>query len=116
MNEKDVDTKFLYLIDGFGIVTIKLTTLGMYGSSGWPDRLCILPGGHTVWVELKRPGGKASALQTKRQQTLKDLGHAVGTFDDAYAAARFVGFELRKCRRRRVRRLEQREGSGMGTP
>lgn len=44
------------------------------GLRGWPDRLVLLPGGRAGWVELKRPGGRPSALQLARVQRLQVLG------------------------------------------
>lgn len=47
------------------------------GSAGVPDRIAILPGGHTVFVELKAPGGELSPLQKQWLQKLEKLGHQV---------------------------------------
>lgn len=91
--EKDIDRKFCDLIKGFA-TTIKQSTLGRYGSNGYPDRLVLLPQGRVIWVELKKPGGKLTALQLRRHEELKAIGHVVGTFDDALEAARFVGIYL----------------------
>lgn len=40
------------------------------------DRLVILPGGRTVYAELKRPkGGRLSAHQEEMLRRLRELGH-----------------------------------------
>ena len=39
--------------------------------------LCILPGGHVCWVELKRPDGSASGPQRWRAVQLRRLGQRV---------------------------------------
>lgn len=45
---------------------------------GWPDRICLLPGGRLVFVELKRPhGGQFEPLQQRIHTKLRDLGFAV---------------------------------------
>lgn len=43
--------------------------------AGYPDRVCLLPGGVSLWVELKRKGGRLSALQRARLAELAGLGH-----------------------------------------
>lgn len=46
------------------------------GENGVPDRICILPGGKIIFIELKRPGRKdgMSARQKKIFRVLKALG------------------------------------------
>ncbi len=55
------------------------------GRVGVPDRICILPGGKIVFVELKRPGLKdgRSPAQKKVFQILTRLGCEVWRIDDA---------------------------------
>lgn len=46
------------------------------GENGVPDRICILPGGKIIFIELKRPGRNdgMSARQKKIFRILKALG------------------------------------------
>lgn len=46
------------------------------GETGVPDRICVLPAGRIVFVELKRPGRKdgLSPRQKKMFRVLKALG------------------------------------------
>lgn len=44
------------------------------GNTGVPDRLVCLPGGRVVFVELKTPGKKPTALQLSQQRKLAELG------------------------------------------
>jgi len=45
---------------------------------GWPDRILLLPGGVSVWVETKRPvGGRLSASQLLAHEVLRRLGQRV---------------------------------------
>jgi hypothetical protein len=46
------------------------------GATGVPDRICILPGGHVIFIELKRPGRKdgLSERQKKIARVLEGLG------------------------------------------
>ena len=50
-------------------------------STGYPDRLCLLPGGIVFWVELKSGGKKLRPLQECRHETLRVLGQKVFTCD-----------------------------------
>lgn len=56
-----------------GGVAIKLMMM-----RGWPDRLCLLPGGTVIFIEFKRPvGGKFEPLQERRHLWLCKLGFPV---------------------------------------
>lgn len=45
---------------------------------GWPDRIVLLPRGHLIWAELKRPvGGRLSDAQRVAHEELKRLGQYV---------------------------------------
>lgn len=46
------------------------------GRKGAPDRLVLLPG-FIVWVELKRPGEKATAQQAREHDRLREAGQFV---------------------------------------
>ena len=51
------------------------------GNTGVPDRLVCLPGGRVVFVELKAPGKKPTAMQLAQQRRLAELGFLVLTLD-----------------------------------
>ncbi len=38
-----------------------------------PDRLCVLPYGHVLFVECKRPGKEPTSKQYEEQEKLQDL-------------------------------------------
>lgn len=42
------------------------------GNPGVPDRICILPGGRVVFIEMKRPGIN-DGLSLRQQKTIKTL-------------------------------------------
>lgn len=56
------------------IMCLKFESPGM---SGVPDRVILLPGGHTVFVELKQPGKHERARQEYVQQKIRDAGFTV---------------------------------------
>jgi hypothetical protein len=51
------------------------------GNNGVPDRIVFLPGGRIVFVELKAPGKKPTALQQYQHDRLRDLGQLVVVID-----------------------------------
>jgi hypothetical protein len=91
--ERDIEAQFLKYLGGF-VLPLKLN---LQGNRGWPDRLIILPNGRVCWVELKRPGGVVAKLQCARHRALKEMGHAVGVFDNALEAAYFVAYAWRSA-------------------
>lgn len=51
------------------------------GNAGVPDRLVLLPGGRTVFVELKARGRKPTPLQLVQHKRIQALGHEVRVID-----------------------------------
>ena len=51
------------------------------GTSGWPDRIVLLPDGKVGFVEVKVPGEKPRALQVHRHEQLRALGYSVYVLD-----------------------------------
>lgn len=44
------------------------------GTTGVPDRMILMPGGHVGFVEVKAPNGKIRAIQKHRLRQLTHLG------------------------------------------
>lgn len=51
------------------------------GNNGVPDRIVIIPGGKIIFVELKAPGKKPTALQQVQHDKLRALGCDVRVID-----------------------------------
>lgn len=66
--ETDIESRLVRGVEKRGGICLKV------GFDGWPDRLCLLPGGRVVWVETKRPGGTASGAQRWRVARLRRMG------------------------------------------
>lgn len=66
--ETDIESRLVRGIEKRGGLCLKI------GVDGWPDRLCLLPGGKILWVETKRPDGGPSGLQRWRIKVLRKLG------------------------------------------
>lgn len=70
--EKEVERKLKAMIERYGGLCLKWVCPGWLGV---PDRICLLPGGTVIFVELKRPkGGNRSKMQRWWAQKLSDLG------------------------------------------
>ena len=52
------------------------------GTSGWPDRIVLLPAGKYGFVEVKAPGEEPRPLQLHRHKQLRQLGYKVYVLDD----------------------------------
>ena len=52
------------------------------GFDGMPDRIALLPGGKSGFVETKAPGEKPRPLQASRHALLRRLGFRVYVLDD----------------------------------
>lgn len=60
------------------------------GNRGVPDRIILLPGGRTVFVEMKAPGKPLDPLQEKWARELRKLGHQVYVIDSHEGIDRFI--------------------------
>mgnify|MGYP003661949867 CR=1 FL=1 len=78
--EKDIEAKVGYWCKKNNVLYIKFSPMG---SRGWPDRICIFPGGFHVWLELKRKGKTLRKMQVYRAEQLTDQGAITIWADDA---------------------------------
>jgi hypothetical protein len=76
--ERDLEAYFTQQCKKRKLLTLKLH---VRYARGWPDRIVVLRGGHTLWVELKKPGGKTTPLQDKVHKQLRDHDHTVYVLD-----------------------------------
>lgn len=58
--------------------------------AGMPDRLILVPGGVSVWVELKAPGKEPGYLQRFQLARLEGFGFAAFTADSREAVDRII--------------------------
>lgn len=78
VSEKMIERYLCDSIKEMGGVCLKYSNAGMVG---YPDRIVMLPGGWTVWVELKSKGKKLTYLQSLRYEVLKGIGQRVYVAD-----------------------------------
>jgi hypothetical protein len=78
-SEKYLERKLVERIKAHGGLCLKFASVT---EAGYPDRLCLMPHGQTLWVELKTTGRKPTKLQEIRHQELRERGFAVYVVDD----------------------------------
>lgn len=70
--EKDIEKKLTAMVHRRGGLCLKWVCPGW---SGVPDRIILLPNGHVIFCELKRPkGGKLETLQKWWRERLRGFG------------------------------------------
>jgi hypothetical protein len=79
--EKNIQDPVVAYARSLGCVAIKLSTLGRFGTSGWPD-FELLHSGRTLFIEFKAPGGVCTPLQLERHAQLRAVGHTVTVVSD----------------------------------
>ena len=77
-SEKALERKLVTLVKQKGGLCIKLLCDQF---SGLPDRLCLMPSGLAIFVELKSTGEKPRKLQVIRHNQLRALGFRVEVID-----------------------------------
>ena len=91
MLEKHIEGPVVRWARANGVVCLKLNLIG---STGWPDRLFLAPGGRMCFIEFKRPGEALRRNQPQRVELLHKLGFTVGVYDDVTKAIEFLGATL----------------------
>lgn len=87
MRESTIESYLRDQMKTLGGVAIKIHPVG---ARGWPDRVCIYPGGNVEFVELKAPGKKPTLLQSARHQALRKLGVWVEILDSKAEVDRYI--------------------------
>lgn len=78
VSEKAIERYLTDSVKTLGGICLKYNNAGMVG---FPDRLCLLPGGVTIWVELKSKGESPKAIQQVRFSQMAKIGHCVYVCD-----------------------------------
>lgn len=81
--EARIERKLVKHVEQLGGICLKLPAIH---TAGIPDRLCLLPGGRVIFVELKAPGEKPRKLQVYWHKRLRGLGfqvNVVSSFEEA---------------------------------
>lgn len=78
MRESDIEK---YLVERVKALGGEVRKVRWIGRNGAPDRLAMLPGGRTLWVELKAPGEKCRPHQIREHERMRRMGQHVVVVD-----------------------------------
>lgn len=86
--EKEVEAHLVKRVKERGGIPYKFTSPARRSV---PDRICVMPLGRVLFVELKRPGGKPTPQQDREHQRLRALGAVVLVLDTKQAVDEVFG-------------------------
>ena len=86
-SEKYIERYLVHCVQSLGGICLKYSNMNQ---TGYPDRICLFPGGITVWVELKSTGCRPSRLQNIRFAEMKAIGHHVYVCDSCEAVDKLL--------------------------
>lgn len=87
MREREIEAALVKAVKAAGGLCWKFVSPG---TNGVPDRIVIMPERPAVFVELKAPGQKPTALQLKQHDELRQRGQRVEVIDSKEAVKAFV--------------------------
>ena len=76
MREKDIERRLGERLKELGCLYYKFVSPS---TPGVPDRIVILPGGKTIYVELKTEAGRLSSVQKRQIARMRERGADVRT-------------------------------------
>lgn len=71
--EQDIQTSIMNYIKSIGGLPVKFNNMGIYATAGVSDILACIKG-RFVAIEVKKPGGKPSALQLNFINAINSIG------------------------------------------
>lgn len=74
LSEKDLERKLVKKVEEIKGIAYKFSSPNRRHV---PDRLCVFPGGHVIFIEIKKPGAKPSPAQSREMIRIHTLGFLV---------------------------------------
>ena len=87
-SEKNIEKYLTKRVEESGGICLKYSNASM---TGYPDRVVLLPGGKTLWIELKSKGEKPTPLQIIRHKMMGNIGHQVYVADSHESIDKILG-------------------------
>lgn len=87
MRESKLERRLVNEVKRIGGIAPKFVSPGNRGVN---DRLVILPGGQTIYVEMKSPGKPLEPLQARWARILRNMGHRFYKIDSNEDIDRFI--------------------------
>lgn len=78
ISEKAIERYLIDKVEALGGICLKYHNAN---AIGFPDRICLLPNGRALWIELKSCGQRLRTIQQLRINQLTRLGHAAHVCD-----------------------------------
>ena len=78
VSEKAIEAYLVRRAKEQGLLCLKYSSAN---TTGYPDRLLLLPDGRVVWIEIKTKGKHPNKLQLLRHDELRRHGHTVFVAD-----------------------------------
>jgi 2-keto-3-deoxy-galactonokinase len=101
--EKALEAKLRKAVEARGGMALKL--LSQF-HRGLPDRLILMPGGHTYFAEIKTTGKKPTRLQKHCHALLRKLGFQVFVIDSTDSLETALALMARAVIAERIKREE----------
>ena len=86
-SEKTLEARLVREIEARGGMALKYTS---QFHRGIPDRICLLPGGLSIFVELKSTGKKPTKLQQHAIERITALGYFAAVVDSTESLERLL--------------------------
>lgn len=87
IRERDIED---YLVRRVKAMKGEVRKVKWIGRNGAPDRVVMLPGAPTNWVELKAPGEAPEAHQIREHERMRKMGQRVVVLDSFAAVDGFL--------------------------
>ena len=101
--EGTIEKRFVKEVKKLGCITRKLNGMG---NRDWPDRLILVPGGVTLFIEFKRPDEGLRPTQEALHEDVAAMGHTWYVFDNWEGALAVVKDHLPQRKIVKKRRVD----------
>lgn len=80
LRESELEKRLVAAVRSTGGMCLKWSSPG---TAGVPDRICLMPDGRVLFVEVKTPTGRLSPVQVAVHRRMSAIGHSVAVVRSA---------------------------------